>query len=111
MQDYQDRKATEVDFQNITQYKLLYDNILIKAIDISSVKGIIRGKRTEDKPIVGEVISVGSGRILDTGGMKDMEIKVGDTVLFNQYMTIKYNLNKEDFYLVREEDCVGYFRN
>ena len=103
-------KKNKVDFQNITEYKLLYDNVLIKALDISSVKGIVRGKRTEDKPIVGEVVSVGSGRVLDTGGMKEMEIKVGDTVLFNQYMTIKYNLNKEDFYLVREEDVVGYLR-
>jgi len=97
-------------FQDITKYKLIYDNVLIKAIDISSVKGVIRGKRTEDKPIVGEVVSVGSGRILDTGGMKEMEIKVGDIVLFNQYMTIQYNLNKENFYLLREEDIVGYLR-
>jgi len=39
-----------------------------------------------------------------------MEIKVGDIVLFNQYMTIQYNLNKENFYLLREEDIVGYLR-
>jgi len=97
-------------YQDITKYKLLYDNVLLKAIDISSVKGIIRGKRPEDKPIIGEVISVGSGRILDTGAMKEMEVKVGDTVLSNQYMTIKYNLNKEDFFLIREEDIVGYLR-
>ena len=97
-------------YQDITKYKLLYDNILIKSIDISSVKGIIRGKRTEDKPIVGEVISVGSGRILDTGAMKEMEVKVGDIILFNQYMTIEYNLNKDKYYLIREEDVVGYLR-
>jgi len=97
-------------FQNITNYKLLYDNILIKAIDITSVKGVIRSKRTEDKPVVGKVVSVGSGRVLDTGGMKKMEVKVGDVVLFNQYMTTKYNLNKEEYFLIREEDIVGYIR-
>lgn len=104
-------KLNNSDFQDITGYKLLYDNVLIKAIDISSVKGVLRGKRTEDKPVVGKVISVGSGRILDTGGVKELEVQKGDVVLFNQYMTIKYNLNKEDFFLVREEDIVGYLRN
>lgn len=110
MKDFQEGNEQNVSFQDITKYKLLYDNILIKSIDISSVKGIARGKRTEDKPVVGEVISVGTGRILDTGGMKKMDIKVGDTILFNQYMTTKYNLNKETYYLCREEDCVGYQR-
>jgi len=98
----------ENNFQDITKYDLLYDNVLIKAIDITHVKGVVRGQRTEDKPTVGLVISVGPGRVLDTGGKVEMEVKVGDTVIFNPYMTIPYNLNKEVFYIVREEDIIGH---
>ena len=97
--------------QDITKYKMLYDNVLIKAIEVAEVKeGVMRADGTEEKPMIGEVIGVGSGRILDTGGMKELEVKVGDTVIFNPYMTEKYNLDGDDYYTVHEEDIRGYLR-
>lgn len=104
-------KKTTKDFQDITNYEFIGDNVLIKAVDISSVKdGIYRGKKVEDKPIIGEVISCGKGRTLDSGGFAEMEIRKGDMVLFNQYMTIKYNISGEDYYTVRAEDVVAVLR-
>jgi len=97
-------------YQDITKFTLLYDNILVKAIDIKSVGGIIRGKSSDNKPTLGEVISVGTGRLLDTGAMKEMDVKVGDVILFNQHMSTPYNLNKDKFYTVPEEDVIGYVR-
>jgi len=97
-------------YQDITKFTLLYDNILVKAIDIKSVGGIIRGKSSDNKPTLGEVISVGTGRLLDTGAMKEMDVKVGDVILFNQHMSTPYNLNKDKFYTISEEDCIGYVR-
>lgn len=108
--DYQDGKSKKLDFQDITKFKLIYDNILVKEIPITNVKGVLRSKRKEDKPILGEVISVGTGRLLDTGEMKAMDIKVGDIILFNKYMLTSFNLNREEYFTLSEEDCIGYLR-
>lgn len=97
-------------YQDITKYKLLYDNVLIKGIKIDDIDGIIQPDSYEDKPQLGEVITVGTGRLLDSGATKELDVKVGDHVLFNQHSTTKFNLDGNDFYIVREEDVTGYIR-
>jgi len=87
--------------QDITKYKFLLDNILVKGIKIEEVDGIYNPDSYEDKPEIGEVVSVG-GQV--------EEIKVGDTVLFNKYSTTKFNFDGVDYFVVRSEDCIGYQR-
>jgi len=86
-------------YQDITKYTLLHDNVLIKGIKVEEVDGIINPDSYEDKPEIGEVISVGN-----------VKVYVGDKVLFNKYSTTKFNLDGMDFFMVREEDIVGYIR-
>lgn len=95
---------------DITKFKLLYDNILVKAIEIEESGGVIRPNQYEDKPELGEVVSVGEGRIFDTGVIEPLRLKVGDSVYFNKYSTTKFNVNGTDYYIIREEDCIGYNR-
>jgi chaperonin GroES len=94
-------------------FELLYDNILVKAIDMETIDdktGLIRSQGYEDKPEVGKVINVGEGRIFDNGTVVPLRIKKGDTVYWNKYSSVKIRLGTEDYYLLREEDIQGYIR-
>lgn len=92
---------------DITTFRMLHDNVLIKSIEVREKDGILKPQSYEDKPEVGEVISIGAGRILENGGVTDMMVAVGETVLFNKYSATKFNLDGKDYYVVRQEDVVG----
>lgn len=97
-------KKNKVD---ITKFNIFHDNVLIEALDVSEKDGIIRPRLYEDKPEIGTVISVGEGRMLESGKLAPMPIKKGNTVIFNKYSSTKINLDGKDFYIVRAEDVVG----
>lgn len=94
-------------------FELLYDNILVKALEIEVVDGdtgLLKPQGYEDKPEVGTVVKVGEGRIFDNGTVVPLRIKVGDTVYWNKYSSVKIRLGTEDYYMIREEDIQGYKR-
>lgn len=94
----------------ITDFNVMYDNIFVRGIDVQEKDGIITPSNYEDKPELGEVLAVGEGRVFDNGNIVPLKVKVGDLVYFNMYSTTKFNLDGEDFYVVREEDVVAYVR-
>lgn len=94
----------------ISDFQILHDNILIKGIDVTERDEIIKPLQYDDKPELGEVITPGTGRVLDSGAVLPTTVKKGDTVYFNKYSTVKFNFDGEDYYIVREEDIVGYIR-
>lgn len=97
---------------NPKEFTLLYDNILVESEqEAEEVDGIYRPRGYEDKPEVGKVVSVGTGRVFDNGTIIPLTIKVGDTVYFNKYSTTKIRLDLNDYYLIREEDVQGYKRD
>src|SRR3990167_10104264 len=95
----------------IEDFNILYDNILVKAVPITEKRGVIIPSTNETKPELGEVILVGEGRFFDNGHLEPLRIKVGDIIYFNQYSTTKFNIDGETYYMLREEDCMGYIRN
>jgi len=92
---------------DITQYELFYDNVLLKAVEIESVEGLVKPDQYEDKPEFGVVIAVGEGRLMDSGTIVPMKVKVGDTVLFGMYSTEKIRNEGIDYYIIREVDIKG----
>ena len=96
--------------KDVTGFKILQDNVLVEAIEIESVDEIIRPVKYEDKPEMGEVLSVGTGRLLDSGERSEMVIKVGDVVYYNKYSATKFNFRGKDYFTIREEDVIGYIR-
>jgi len=86
------------------KFKLLYDNVLVKAIKIEAAYGLKRSDQYDDKDEYGEVLAVGEGRLLETGQFAKMRIQVGDIVLFGKYSTEPLRHNGEDYLLLREED-------
>lgn len=95
---------------DITKFHILYDNVFVKGINIEEKDGIVKPAQYEDKPEIGEVISIGEGRIFENGSIVPLKVKTGDIVYFNKYSTTKFNFDGEDFYVVREEDIIGYTR-
>lgn len=99
---------------NPLDFTLLYDNVLVKAIDqnvIDPDTGLEKFTNYEDKPEVGEVMSTGGGRLLDNGSLATMNLKKGDIVYWNKYSSTKIRLDMNDYYLIKEEDIQGYLRN
>lgn len=95
---------------DITKFNILYDNVLVKAVEISEKDGIVKPAQYEDKPEIGEVLNVGEGRLLESGDILPLKVKKGDTVFFNKYSSTKFNFDGDDIYLVREDDIVAYTR-
>ena len=100
--------AEKIEF-DITKKTLLYDNILVRLIEVKKVDDIlIDPKQYSDKPEVGQVILTGHGRLMENGEVAPLIVQVGDIVLFNKYSSVKYRnpATSEDFYCIREEDIV-----
>jgi chaperonin GroES len=73
----------------------------------TSAGGIVIPDSATEKPIQGEVIAVGNGKVLDSGESRPLDVKVGDRVLFGKYSGTEVKLDGEDFLVMREEDIMG----
>ncbi len=69
--------------------------------------GIVIPDSATEKPIQGEIIAVGNGKILDNGEARPLDVKVGDRVLFGKYSGTEVKLDGNDFLVMREEDIMG----
>lgn len=87
----------------------LQDRIIIKRIqeEEKSKGGIIIPDTAKEKPVEGEVIAVGNGKILEDGSVRKLELKVGDRVLFGKYAGTDVKIDGEEHLILREEDVLG----
>lgn len=94
---------------DITKKTLLYDNVLVRIVDVVKVDDVLIDPRQyDDKPDVGEVIATGNGRLQENGNVVPCVVQVGDIVLFNKYSSVKYRnpATSEDLLVIREEDVI-----
>ena len=87
----------------------LNDRILVKRIDSEerTKGGIIIPDSAKEKPLEGEVVAVGPGRMMDNGQLKPMSVKVSERVLFAKYAETEVSLEGQSFLLLREDDILG----
>jgi len=87
----------------------LGDRVLVKRIDSEEKTkgGIIIPDSAKEKPLEGEVVAVGPGRVYDNGQAKPMSVKVSDRVLFAKYAETEVKLEGQSFLLLREDDILG----
>jgi chaperonin GroES len=81
--------------------------VIPKPKDDMTSSGIVLPDTVSEKPQEGSVQSVGTGRVLDNGTRVEMEVKVGDTVLFARYAGTEVKLEGEDYLVIRETDVLG----
>ena len=91
------------------QVRPLHDRVLVKRFseEEKSKGGIIIPDTAKEKPIQGEVIAVGLGRIADDGKIRPLDVKKGDRILFGKYAGTEIKINGDDFLMMREEDILG----
>jgi chaperonin GroES len=87
----------------------LHDRVLVRRMEeeTMSAGGIVLPGSAKEKPNQGEIISVGHGRILESGDVRPMDVKAGDKVLFGQYSGTAVKVDGEELLMMREEDIMG----
>lgn len=89
----------------------LHDRILVRrmAEEDKTAGGIIIPDTAKEKPIKGEIVACGKGRVTEDGKTLPLEVKVGDKVLFGKYSGTELKLDGREFLMMREEDILGVF--
>ncbi len=87
----------------------LGDRIVVKVLEAEekTAGGIILPDTAKDKPQEGEVIAVGSGRVLENGNRVEPEVKVGDRVIFSKYGGTEVKIGDVEYLIVREQDLLA----
>ncbi len=87
----------------------LHDRVIVKRVEEEkkTASGIIIPDSATEKPIRGEVIAIGKGKILDNGEVRPLDLKVGDTVLFGKYSGTEVKIEGDEVLVMREEDIMG----
>ena len=86
--------------------KPLADRVVIKpsAAEEKTKGGIILPDTAKEKPVVGEVVAVGPGKVTDDGKKVAPEVKVGDKVLYGKYSGTEVTVEGEEYLIMREAD-------
>ena len=89
----------------------LHDRVVIRRMEEerTSAGGIVIPDSATEKPSKGEVIAVGNGKILDSGDVRALDVKVGDKVLFGKYSGTEVKVDGEDLVVMREDDIMAVF--
>jgi chaperonin GroES len=87
----------------------LHDRVVVRRMEEerTSAGGIVIPDTATEKPIQGEVIAVGNGKITDNGDVRALDVKVGDRVLFGKYSGTEVKIDGEELLVMREEDIMG----
>jgi chaperonin GroES len=89
--------------------KPLGERIVIKVLESEekTKSGIVLPDTAKEKPQMGEVLAVGSGKTLENGQKVPMELKVGDKVLFAKYAGTEVKLDGEEYMVLKESDVLA----
>ena len=87
----------------------LHDRVIVKRLEEerTSAGGIIIPDTATEKPIQGKVVAVGKGKILDDGSVRQLDLKVGDKILFGKYCGTEVKVDGEELLVMREEDVMA----
>ena len=95
--------------QTATKLVPLGDRVVVKPKQREEMtkSGILLPDTAKEKPQEGEVVAVGPGRVLDSGQRLEMELKVGQTVLYVKYAGTEFKLEDDEFLILREPDVLA----
>jgi len=89
--------------------KPLADRVVVKPLDIEEKKQgtIIIPDTVKEKPMQGEVVAVGPGKISESGQKVAMEVKKGDKILYGKYSGTEVTVDGKEYLIVRESDILA----
>ena len=87
----------------------LHDRVIVKRMeeDRTSPGGIVIPDAAAEKPIKGEVIAVGNGKILENGDVRVLDVNVGDQILFGKYAGTEDKIDGEELLVMKEDDIMA----
>jgi chaperonin GroES len=87
----------------------LQDRILVKRLaeEERTKGGIIIPDTAKEKPIMGEVIAVGGGKVSEDGKVRPLDVKAGDRILFGKYGGTEIKIANEEHLILREDEVLG----
>jgi chaperonin GroES len=87
----------------------LHDRVIIKRLEAEtkSAGGIVIPDNATEKPIKGEVVAIGTGKILEDGKVRPLAVKAGDKVLFGKYSGTEIKMDGQELLVMREEDLMA----
>lgn len=87
----------------------LHDRVLVRRLEGDKLTpgGIVIPDSAAEKPMEGEVVSVGNGKLLENGELRALDVKAGDKVLFGKYSGTEVKVDGEELIVMREEDIMG----
>ncbi len=87
----------------------LHDRVIVKRLEEerTTASGIVIPDTVAEKPDQGEIMAVGTGKVLEDGSVRPLEVKVGDKVLFGKYAGQAVKVAGEELLVMREEDIIG----
>jgi chaperonin GroES len=87
----------------------LHDRVIVKRLEEErkTASGIVIPDTAAEKPDQGEVLAVGSGKVLEDGSVRALQLKKGDRVLFGKYSGQTVKVDGEELLVMREEDVMG----
>ena len=87
----------------------LHDRVVVKRMEEerTSPGGIVIPDSATEKPIKGEVVAVGNGKITDSGDVRALDLKAGDQILFGKYSGTEVKVEGEELLVMREDDVMA----
>ncbi|MEK7361681.1 MAG: co-chaperone GroES [Pseudomonadota bacterium] len=87
----------------------LHDRVIVKRIEEErkTAGGIVIPDNAAEKPDQGEVLAIGTGKVMDDGKVRPLAVKVGDRVLFGKYSGSSVKVDGDELLVMREEDIMG----
>ena len=89
----------------------LHDRLVVRRLeeDRKSPGGIVIPDTAAEKPMRGEVVAVGKGKVLESGEVRKLGVEVGEQVLFGKYSGTEIKVGGEDLLVLREDDVMAVF--
>ncbi len=87
----------------------LHDRVVVRRVEDerTSPGGIVIPDTAAEKPMQGEILAVGNGKIQDDGSVRPLDVKVGDKVLFGKYAGTEFRQDGEEVLMMREDDIMA----
>ena len=87
----------------------LHDRVIVKRVkeEEKTKGGIIIPDTAKEKPIEGEVVAVGNGKILEDGSVRKLDVKVGDRILIGKYSGTEVKLDGVEHVILTEDDVLA----
>jgi chaperonin GroES len=87
----------------------LHDRVVVRRLEEErkTAGGIVIPDNAAEKPMRGEVVAIGAGKLLDNGDTRALAVKLGDVVLFGKYSGTEVKISGEELVVMREDDIMA----